>query len=168
MLSPFLVSPAQTPYSIPPPPAFMRVFTNPPTQSCYPTLAFPYTGASCIHRTKGLSSHWCPTRQSSATYVAGPWVLPSVLFGWWFSSWELWGIWLVDIVLPMGLQTPSAPSDLSLTPSLGTLCSVQWLVVSIHNKFLIIGSYRTCLLHCSLGLGLKSHSKNLKHCKFIV
>jgi hypothetical protein len=26
-----------------------------------------------------------------------PWVPPCVLFGWWFSSWELWGIWLVDI-----------------------------------------------------------------------
>jgi hypothetical protein len=31
----------------------------------------------------------------------------------------------------MGLQTPSAPSVISLTPSLGTLCSVQWLAVSI-------------------------------------
>ena len=40
---------------------------------------------------------------------------------------------MVDIVvLPMGLQTPSAPSVLSLTPPLGTLCSVQWLAESIH------------------------------------
>jgi hypothetical protein len=29
------------------------------------------------------------------------------------------------IVLPMGLQTPSAPSVLSLIAPLGTLCSVQ-------------------------------------------
>jgi hypothetical protein len=44
-----------------------------------------------------------------------------------------WGGWLVDIVvLPMGLQTPSAPSVLSLTPPLVTLCSVQWLAESIH------------------------------------
>ena len=42
------------------------------------------------------------------------------------------GIWLVDVVHPMGLQTPSAPSVLSLTPPLGTLCSVQWLAESIH------------------------------------
>jgi hypothetical protein len=42
------------------------------------------------------------------------------------------GVWLVDIVLPVGLQTPSAPSALSLTPLLVTLCSVQWLAVSIH------------------------------------
>ena len=32
----------------------------------------------------------------------------------------------------MGLQTPSAPSILSLPPPLGTLCSVQWMAVSIH------------------------------------
>ena len=41
--------------------------------------------------------------------------------------------WLVHIVVPpMGLQTPSAPWVLSLAPSLGTLCSVQWMAVSIH------------------------------------
>jgi hypothetical protein len=40
---------------------------------------------------------------------------------------------LVDIVvLPVGLQTPSAPSVLSLTPLSGILCSVQWLAASIH------------------------------------
>ena len=34
--------------------------------------------------------------------------------------WELWELWLVDIVvLPMEMQTPSAPSGLSLTPPLG-------------------------------------------------
>jgi hypothetical protein len=33
-------------------------------------------------------------------------VPPCVLFGWWFRPWELWGIWLVDIVvLPMVLPT---------------------------------------------------------------
>jgi hypothetical protein len=54
-----------------------------------------------------------------------------VFFGWWFSSWELCGVWLVDIVLPMALQTPSAPSVLPLTPLLGSSCSVQWLDASI-------------------------------------
>jgi len=48
------------------------------------------------------------------------WVPPCVLFGWWFCPWELWDIWLVDIVvLPMGLQTPSATSVPSLTPPFG-------------------------------------------------
>ena len=32
----------------------------------------------------------------------------------------------------MGQQTPSALWVLSLAPSLGTLCSVQWMTVSIH------------------------------------
>jgi hypothetical protein len=32
----------------------------------------------------------------------------------------------------MGLQTPSAPSVLSLAPPLGTLWLVQWLAESIH------------------------------------
>ncbi|EDM10302.1 RGD1560158 (predicted), isoform CRA_a [Rattus norvegicus] len=37
------------------------------------------------------------------------------------------GVWLVDtVVLSMGLQTPSAPSVFSLTPPLGSPCSVQW------------------------------------------
>jgi len=38
-----------------------------------------------------------------------PWIPPCVLFGWWFSPWEFWGVWLVDIaVLPMGLPSPAA------------------------------------------------------------
>jgi hypothetical protein len=32
----------------------------------------------------------------------------------------------------MGLQTPSTPWVLSLAPSLGTLCSVQWMIGGIH------------------------------------
>jgi hypothetical protein len=36
------------------------------------------------------------------------------------------------VVFPMGLQTTSAPSVLSLSPPLGTPCSIQWLAVSIH------------------------------------
>ena len=39
---------------------------------------------------------------------------------------------MVDtVVLPMGLQTPSALSVLSLSPPLGTPSSVQWLAASI-------------------------------------
>ena len=32
----------------------------------------------------------------------------------------------------MEQQTPYDPWELSLAPSLGTLCSVQWMSVSIH------------------------------------
>jgi len=37
-----------------------------------------------------------------------------------------------NVVLLMGLQTHSAPSVLSLTPSLGTPISVQWMAASIR------------------------------------
>jgi hypothetical protein len=65
ILSPFLISPPKPPYPIPPLPAHQ------PTHSCFPILAFPYTGTLSLHKIKGLSPHWCPTRQSSATYPAG-------------------------------------------------------------------------------------------------
>jgi hypothetical protein len=43
------------------------------------------------------------------------------------------GYWLVHIVVsPMWLQNPSAPWVLYLDSSLGILCSVQWMAVSIH------------------------------------
>ena len=51
MLSPFLVSPPKIPYPIPSSPAHQ------PTYSCFPVLAFTYTGALSLPRTKGLSSH---------------------------------------------------------------------------------------------------------------
>jgi hypothetical protein len=62
-----------------------------------------------------------------------PWFPSYVHFTWWFSPWELWSYWLVHIVVPpRGLKTPSAPWVLSLARSLATLCSVQWMAVSIH------------------------------------
>jgi hypothetical protein len=69
MLSPFQISPPEPSYPILPPPASKRVFphppTHPPTHSCLHFLAFPYTRASNLHRTKGLFSHWCPIRLTS-------------------------------------------------------------------------------------------------------
>ena len=38
----------------------------------------------------------------------------------------------IFLFLLWGLQTPSAPWVLSLATSLGTLCSVQWMAMSIH------------------------------------
>jgi hypothetical protein len=46
--------------------AFMRVLPY-LTHSCLTTQAFPITGASSLHRTKGLPSHWCQIRKSSTT-----------------------------------------------------------------------------------------------------
>jgi len=54
-----------------------------------------------------------------------PLVCPCVLFGWWFSPWDLC---LVGIVVLMGLQTSPAPSILSLIPLMGPLCQFNgWL-----------------------------------------
>ena len=72
-----------------------------------------------------------PDKASMLLYMQlEPWVPPCVLFGWWFSPWKLWVVWLVDIVLPMGLQTPSAPSTLPLTLPLGSPSSAPWLAIS--------------------------------------
>jgi hypothetical protein len=64
---PFSGFPSGNPYPIPLPPASIRV---PPIHSHLPVLAFPYTGASSLHRNKGLPSHWCLTRPSFATYAS--------------------------------------------------------------------------------------------------
>ena len=55
-----------------------------------------------------------------------------VLLCWWVSPWEPLGDQLVDVILTVGLQSPSTPLVLSLTSLLRTLCLVQWMVVSIH------------------------------------
>jgi hypothetical protein len=62
-----------------------------------------------------------------------PWVPPCVFFGWWFSPRELWGVLVGSYCCSShGAKTSSAPWVLSLAPSLGTLCSIQWMAVSIH------------------------------------
>ena len=56
MLSPFSGFVSGDPLSHPPLPASMRVFTHTSTQSRLPALAFPYTEAWSLPKTKGLSS----------------------------------------------------------------------------------------------------------------
>jgi hypothetical protein len=127
MLSPFLISPPKIPYFIPPPPA-----TNPPTPASWPWHSSilrhrAFTGPRASPPIDDPLSHPLLHMQLE------PWVPPCIFFGWWFSPRELWGYWLVHIVVPpRGLQISSAPWVLSLVPSLGTLCSVQWMTVSIH------------------------------------
>jgi hypothetical protein len=91
-----------------------------------------------LFRTKGLSFHWClPLLHMQME----PWVPPCI--SWWFSPWELWGDWLVNIVfLFMGLQTPSTPSVLSLTPSLGT--SIQCMFGCVHPHLLLVRLLQRC------------------------
>ena len=54
MLSSFPGSPLQLSYPTPPYSASMRVPLHPPTHSCLTALAFLYTGASNLHRTKEI------------------------------------------------------------------------------------------------------------------
>ena len=107
ILSPFLVSPPKTPYPLP------TTTAHQPTHSHFLALAFPtlehraLTGQRAFHLIDEQQGH--PLLHIRLE----PWVSPYVLFGWWFSPWELWGVWLVDVVVVvlLGLQSPSAPSD---------------------------------------------------------
>jgi hypothetical protein len=70
-----LFSPSQNPHPIRP--ASMKVFLPPRP---LPTLSSPALGyLSSLHRTKDLSSHWCLTRPSSATYAAGAMCSPLLM-----------------------------------------------------------------------------------------
>jgi hypothetical protein len=111
-----------------------------------PLLTNPPTPASLSWPSPTLE-HGAFTRPKASTLIVvpqghpllhmwlEPWVPPCILFGWLFSPWKLWAAgagcaWL-KIVLPMGLQTPSAISVPSLTPPLGTQSLFQWLAASI-------------------------------------
>ena len=87
--------------------------------------------SSSLHWNKGLHPSDARYGNLLLHIQMEPWVspLPCVLFGWWFSPCELW---LVDIVvLPMGSQTPSAPTVLALTSPLVFQHSVQCSAVNI-------------------------------------
>ena len=134
-----MVSPFQSPLQKPPIPSSLPCLYEvapSPTHSHPPTLAFFYTGALNTLRPEGLSSHWCPTRPSSALYVAGAlshsmrilWLVvqsPEALVrGWGWSG-------LLTLLLPSWGCKPSQhlQSFLHLlhqeSPNL-----VQWLAVS--------------------------------------
>jgi hypothetical protein len=127
MLSPFLVSPLKIPYSLP-----LPLFPNPPTPTCWPRHSpilehRTFTGSRASPPIDDQLGHPLLHMQLE------PRVPPCAFFDLWFSSRELWGYWLVHIVVPpRGLQTPSAPWVLSLASSLRILCSVQWMTVSLH------------------------------------
>jgi hypothetical protein len=81
---------SRLPHPIPPPLCLYEgapPFIHP---LCLTALASPYPGASRLHRTKDLSSRWCPTRPSFATYVAGA-MSPSLYTLWWFPPLEAVG-----------------------------------------------------------------------------
>jgi hypothetical protein len=119
MLSRFLVSPLKSPHLQPPPPAHQNI------RSSFLALAFSYNGAYNLHRTRASPSIDDQVGNTFLHMQLEAWVPQHVFFGWWYG--------LVHIVVPpMELQTTSAPWVLSLVPSLGTLCSVQWWAKSIQ------------------------------------
>jgi hypothetical protein len=79
------------------------------------TLASPYARASSLSPLPLMSDKaicyiyiWSPGSLHEYSLVGG------------FSSWELWVLQFVDIVLLMGLQSPSTPSVLPLDLLLGS------------------------------------------------
>jgi hypothetical protein len=67
---PFPGSPSMSPSISPLPLTSMMVIPYPHSNYYFTLLTSPFSGASSFHRTKGLSSLCCQTRQSSATYIA--------------------------------------------------------------------------------------------------
>jgi hypothetical protein len=128
MLSPFFRFPSENS----PIPSPILLLTNLPTPA-----SLPWNSLTLGHQafTGPKASALIDVLQGHTLLHMGLelWVPSCVIFGWWFSPWDLWNFWWVHIVVPsMGLQVPSAPWVLSLAPPLGTLCSVQWLPLSIH------------------------------------
>ena len=85
-------------------PASVRMLLHSSTHSCFPALSFPYSGALNTLRAKGLSSHWWPTRPSSATYVSSA------------MGHSMCTVWLV-------VQFPGAPGGLAF-----------WQYCSLHGS----------------------------------
>ena len=118
MISPFPVSLPESPYFIVPPSASVSMFPHPPTPESSPwhspTLGHQaFTGPRASPPIDVWLGHPLHIRLE-------PWVSPCVLFDWWFSPWELWGAWLVDIVAnPFSSFSPfsnSSIEDLVLSP----------------------------------------------------
>jgi hypothetical protein len=100
---PFSYFPSQNPPSHSPSPCSLT------THSHFLVLALPYTGASSLTGPRASPLIDVPQGHPLIHMQLESWVPPCVFFDCWFGPWELWGYWLVHIVvLPMGLQTPSA------------------------------------------------------------
>jgi hypothetical protein len=92
------------------------------------SATYPPTPLS-LHRIKGLPSHWCQVKQSSAAYATGTMNPTMCTFCWWFSPWELCDVQLANtVVLLMRLKFlqsfhwgPSAQFDVWLWASQSVL-----------------------------------------------
>jgi hypothetical protein len=128
---PFPVSPPQAPCPLLPPPASMRVLPPP----AHPLLPHqPRVSLSCVIEP--------PQDQGVPLLVMPDKVILCYIYSWSHGSPHVYSLvglvpgsfggCLFDIVvLPMRLQTPSAPAVLALTSPLGSPNSVQCLAVCI-------------------------------------
>ena len=99
ILSPILVSPLKTPIPSP-----LPMLTNPSTPA---SLSWHSStlGHQAFTRPRAFPPIDVQQDHPLLHMQLEPRVPPCVLFCCWFSLWELWGFWLVHIVVPpMGLQ----------------------------------------------------------------
>jgi hypothetical protein len=101
--------------------ASMKVLTQPPIHALLPHCSSIPLSWSIKPPQDQVPS--LPLKSDKAIlsyiYVSEPWVPPCTLLGWCFSLWEHWVVRPADIVLPMGLQSPSAPPVLTPAPPPG-------------------------------------------------
>jgi hypothetical protein len=130
-VNPFPGLPSENPYPI------HSTSAHQPTHFCFSVLVFPYTGTSNALKPKGLSSHWCPTSPSSATYAAGA-MGSSMCTLWWRCRDKVWSRdWR------KGHPETAPPRD----PSHIQLPNPDTIVES--NKCLMTGAWYSCLLRGS-------------------
>ena len=136
MLSPFPVSPLETPYPVPIPLACMRVFPYPLTHSHLPPWHSPTLGNWAFIGTRASPSIDAWQGHPLLHMHLEPWVPPCVLLGGLVPG-SSGGGGLVGwyCCSSYGLQTPSIPSVPSLTPLLGTPLSAQWLPIKSTSVF---------------------------------
>ena len=95
MLSPFLISLLKT---IPPTPTSLSWHSS--TLGCQ-----TFTGSRSSSLIDVQQCHPL-LRMRLESWVSQCTKSTTILFGWWFSLWDLWGYWLIHIVVPsMTLQT---------------------------------------------------------------
>ena len=117
MISHFEFTPPQNPYPTP----SLSSLTFASMRVLHP-LSCPRV--SNLHRTRASPPIAVRQGHPLLHMYLEPWLPPCTLLGWWSSPWEHWVIWPADVVLPMGLQTPSTPPVLLPAPPPGSLSSV--------------------------------------------
>ena len=96
---PFLISLPETPYPIPPPPASMRVWPHSPIPASNSHIPLHW-GIKPSWDQEPLLPLMSHIYHPLLHMPLEPWVPPCVFLCWWFSPWELWGYWLINIVVP--------------------------------------------------------------------